>query len=558
MSNINVFLRDNLSKLSEKRVYITPNIPDKHLNNLVKSTKYSGSIDSVVGLLDITVFGNGSDGLLFTGEQLIYKGTFQSPIVIKYEDIQSIDYILHSKKNENIGINFNLGDRSVEIKDIELHCHIDSLKNLIDEITLNFNEFNEEKQIVPLEEMSEELKFNYLKIIINMAYDNDQVIDQKELAEIFLLINRISLTQATRFAIRNYIFDTSIREETSNLFNSLDSYIPSGQEKTVHVSLTKDLINLYFATQNKDLSGFKFFHENRHLLNITDEDIELVVMALETDYKLLDGNFSDEKIKSAFKELSAKAAAVGTPLAAVYLSGSVIGMSATGMTSGLAMLGMGGVLGLSSMATGIGVAVLIGLGAYQGVKKITGSNELNQYQRKQLMLNEVIKQTQSSISALLNDINYITEKLNIVLLQQNDLSEQNEKYVHQNKQLVSMIKILRGMSGAGNILNQKANQAESETYKLSCPQYLDLKKLESLTSDPTKKKYFDYITGFYIEAEVEQHDEDKLTILNKLVINPELSQQYENLSKIFELIGYFKTADVLKGKTKQLISGFTS
>ena len=130
MSNINVFLRDNLSKLSEKRVYITPNIPDKHLNNLVKSTKYSGSIDSVVGLLDITVFGNGLDGLLFTGEQLIYKGTFQSPIVIKYEDIQSIDYILHSKKNENIGINFNLGDRSVEIKDIELHCHIDSLKNL--------------------------------------------------------------------------------------------------------------------------------------------------------------------------------------------------------------------------------------------------------------------------------------------------------------------------------------------------------------------------------------------------------------------------------------------
>ena len=68
MSNINVFLRDNLSKLSEKRAYIAPNIPDKHLNNLVKSTKYSGSIDSVVGLLDITVFGNGSDGLLFTGE----------------------------------------------------------------------------------------------------------------------------------------------------------------------------------------------------------------------------------------------------------------------------------------------------------------------------------------------------------------------------------------------------------------------------------------------------------------------------------------------------------
>lgn len=58
-------------------------------------------------------------------------------------------------------------------------------------------------------------------------------------------------------------------------------------------------------------------------------------------------------------------AAVGVPLAAVYVSGSVIGLSAAGITSGLAALGLG--LG---MVPGIGVAVLLGTGAFLGVRAL--------------------------------------------------------------------------------------------------------------------------------------------------------------------------------------------
>jgi hypothetical protein len=68
-------------------------------------------------------------------------------------------------------------------------------------------------------------------------------------------------------------------------------------------------------------------------------------MAIQQDFKMLREDFSDDALKRSMKELTAKAGAVGVPLAAVYLSGSVIGMSAAGITSGLATLGLGGVLG---------------------------------------------------------------------------------------------------------------------------------------------------------------------------------------------------------------------
>ena len=57
------------------------------------------------------------------------------------------------------------------------------------------------------------------------------------------------------------------------------------------------------------------------------------------DENILNERKNDSDIVKSMKEIGAKAGAVGVPLAAVYFSGSVIGMSAAGLTSGLATLG---------------------------------------------------------------------------------------------------------------------------------------------------------------------------------------------------------------------------
>lgn len=66
MTNVNVYLRENLGSVSNK-MSIAPQIDEKKLNNAVKSFSFGGSPSNVVALLDNTLLGSGKDGILFTG-----------------------------------------------------------------------------------------------------------------------------------------------------------------------------------------------------------------------------------------------------------------------------------------------------------------------------------------------------------------------------------------------------------------------------------------------------------------------------------------------------------
>jgi len=49
------------------------------------------------------------------------------------------------------------------------------------------------------------------------------------------------------------------------------------------------------------------------------------------------------------------------------------------------------------------------------------------------------------------------------------------------------------MTGAGAVLTEKSNTAQSSATKLRCAQYLDESKLKSLTREPTKADLYDFI-----------------------------------------------------------------
>jgi uncharacterized tellurite resistance protein B-like protein len=70
-----------------------------------------------------------------------------------------------------------------------------------------------------------------------------------------------------------------------------------------------------------------------------------------------------EDFKKLGGDVAASLAATGIPIAAVAVSGTVFGLSAAGITSGLAALGLG--LGMTS---GLGVAVAIGVGSFFSVR----------------------------------------------------------------------------------------------------------------------------------------------------------------------------------------------
>jgi hypothetical protein len=542
MSYINVYLRESLGAVSNKNISVAPQIDEKKLNNAIKAFGYSGSPSSVIALFDNTVFGSGKDGLLFTGEQIIYRPSFSDPLKITYNSITSVEYIetLAGSKKDKIekSIVLTTQDGSDVVIESLLECDYQKLTEILKKTISDFDDYKEQKQLISIDEMSESLKVAYVKAIINMAYDNDGVVDDKEFAEILLLMTRLDLSTESRFSLRAYMASTEEVTPLEQLIAEIDSECPDGQGKSLHISLTKDLINLYFCTGGSSIQNFAFFQKNRHLLKVTDEEVELTVMAIQNDHNMLKDDFTDDQIVSALKALTAKAAAVGTPLAAVYLSGSVVGMSAAGLTSGLATLGMGGVLGLSSMASGIGVAVLLGVGAYAGVRKLTGANELTRSKRRELMLNEVIKQTQATISLLIQDINYITVKLNEFIL----------AHGTQDAQIKKLMSLMNQMTAAGTVLAGKSNSAQSSATKLRCAQYLDENKLRTLTREPTKMELYNFILSFYEERTFSEEKDGEIRDVIKLTIKKNQTiKDLENLAKAFEAVGYFNVTDVLKG-----------
>jgi hypothetical protein len=547
MSNINTYLQSELPKLNEDKVLMSPGIPEKKLNNAAKAFDMADSLNMIIGIYDNTLMGSAKSGVLFTGEKLVIKEDFEKSKSIEYDNIENVTIEMQGKKQDKPVPVLKLKDKTeAEIKGM-LWLNPEAFKDMMLHVIENFDEYHEEDQLLALTEMSEELRMAYVKVIINMAFDDDGVIDEKELSEILSLMTRLNFTSESRLELRGYASNSDAAgfSPVAELLHIINSECAESQRKSVHISLVKDLISVYKSTSDGDLSKFTYLNNYRELFEVSTEEIELAEMAIDNDRKMLDENYDDNAIEKSVKELAAKAGAVGVPLGAVYISGSVMGMSAAGMTSGLASMGMGGALGLSSMATGIGVAVLIGVGAYKGMQHLTGANELDKNKRRQIMLLEVIKQTQRTLSELMEDINHLTSGLNDAILKGD---QQGEKIKRLGMLLSQYVK-------AGQVVSNKSQAMQRSEAKVRSPMNLDLNKLKSLTTEATKKSVYDFIVGSYEEVLVKVEKDGGVVEEKQLRLKPTLSRgDLDQLGEMFKAIGYFDMASVAKGKLKGMFS----
>lgn len=139
-------------------------------------------INSIVAIYDNTAFGSAKDGFAITGEKIAIKNAFEDPTYVNFSDIEVVKYI-----------------KDVEVKDngkekVKEFVHLvkkDGSIVVLNSAIKNADAFEEEDQLITLSEMSEKLKVSYLKIIINMAFSDDGVVDEKEFAEILLLMTAL-------------------------------------------------------------------------------------------------------------------------------------------------------------------------------------------------------------------------------------------------------------------------------------------------------------------------------------------------------------------------------
>ena len=269
---------------------------------------------------------------------------------------------------------------------------------------------DEGSKTIAVDLMPEELKQSYLKILIWVTYADDNEIDPVELAQLQLLMTRLNFSQESRFATRQTI-NSPDTIDLDEQFEVLRDKVPSESREALPCSLLKEAIALLRKTGEKTAHESSRAKKLAKAMWVTDDQVKILEEACITEEKIISGELSDNEIVSSLKGVASQAAAVGIPVAAIYLSGSVVGLSAAGLTSGLAALGLGGVLGLSSMVTGIGAVVLLGVGVYKGVKWVTsGSAEEKRSQLRDMMLQQIIANHQKSISELGQDVGKLAEQ----------------------------------------------------------------------------------------------------------------------------------------------------
>src|SRR5699024_10763751 len=416
------FIKENLSnnikgaRSTTSKVHIAPDISEKVLTNAVKSTKELIEKEYYLGIIDTSLTGSGKEGIYLSGEKIVIKELMEQPHEIYFKDIEGITTQNRVKKEKNYDYNViklkNGSSYSIS-EMLSNYINANLFEEFIDQIIeLNEeNDFIETNQIIPLEDLDEEIKTIYVKILCNYAYSNDNIIDSSEYADIVSFIARINMDSEHRVELRSYMSDVNMVEDSFELVEQLSERCGNIDFGIIKMSLLKDLIALYAIEHGEEeLIHDKFILTMADELDINSNELHVFLDTHKYNQSILEKRLNDSDIKKTIKDISSKAASVGVPMAALYLSGTA-GVSAIGMTSGLATLGMGGLLGFSSMFTGVGVLALLGITSYQGKKKLTGLNDEKNNKHREFMLQEIIKNNQKRLQYLIEDVNTISSKL---------------------------------------------------------------------------------------------------------------------------------------------------
>ena len=548
--SVESIIKQNVNKVSEK-VYIAPDIPEKKLNNAIISiTENKEDPDVIIAVIDTTaIMNNAKNGFIFTGNSFYFRNLWEKPIQIKYENIKSAKIKTKLIKNED---GTGKETKTIFIEDYEGNVLFENTVSLINQeefvnlinqiITKVKNEngifsYENSSQYTPLSDCDSSVKLAYIKLICNFALSDDGIVDSREYSEIYSLLVRNDFNYKERICIRAYITNNMGKNPNEDLISIMKEKVPEGSFDVLTKSIIKDLIYINYKKGNSLDSWGKneFITALAQQLNVSAEQISFMIQNIQNDEDIIAKRKSNTEIQKSINDLVAKAGAIGVPIAAVYFSGSVVGLSAAGITSGLATLGMGGILGFSSMVTGIGTAIIISFITYNKLKKITGTKDLEENKTRELLIQNAIKNLQKTINYLIEDVNYISSELLQCIENQNKDEEK----------IIKLKKLLQIFIDASNNSSQRLLTNAKEAIIVKLPAKLNKIKFDELTSEPTKQKLRPFVYEMYIKT-IENTKEGESQKIEYYLDDSKETGYYERLYQIFDVIKYFELAATAK------------
>lgn len=261
----------------------------------------------------------------------------------------------------------------------------------------------EKQSFIDLSQFDEATRLAFYGALFAVAFA-DNSIDKEEVELIFSMMDLEGMTESAKRQVQSYII------EPPSLQVCLRSLEKANEQ--LRYGLMINLVDIAWANDELDLNEEIAIVMAKRELKISDEQLDAIQKFIkkvrEIRVRGLDDNYAADAIKTAAAGLSA----VGVPIAAVWFSGSVIGLSAAGITSGLA--GLGALIGIGGMIPGIGVAILLGTGVFMGVNALldTGdkSKKAQLQAEKERKAQLVIKNMQGAINQLIEQIANLNQK----------------------------------------------------------------------------------------------------------------------------------------------------
>lgn len=262
---------------------------------------------------------------------------------------------------------------------------------------------SEQNGIVDLSQIDEKTRLAFYGALFAIATADGQI-DKDEMELIFGLMDLDNMSEYAKREVQSYVINPPLLQDCLRKLSHAD--------ERLRYSLMINLVEAAAANDEVDAEEKEAILLAKQELSVTNEQLKAIISFVKEMRRIrargLDDNYAADAVKTAASGLTA----VGVPLAAVWFSGSVIGFSAAGITSGLAALGA--LVGIGGMIPGLGVAVLAGAGIFMGVNWVLDTGDKRKKEQikseRERKAQLVIENMQGAINQLIEQISSLQDK----------------------------------------------------------------------------------------------------------------------------------------------------
>ena len=222
----------------------------------------------------------------------------------------------------------------------------------------------------------------------------DDTVEREEMELIFETLDLEAFDEKDRREVHGYLMDPPDFSECLEELRDADEALRHG--------LVLNLIEVMIADDLTHEEEEEYIADAQKKLDVSDEQVEEMKNFAREVKRIRERGIDDDYAADALKEATAGLVGVGVPVGAVAFSGSVVGLSAAGITSGLAALGLG------AMVPGIGVVIVGGGGIYYLLKWLF---DVGNKRKKEELRKERQRKTQLAIQNLQETISTLVDQL---------------------------------------------------------------------------------------------------------------------------------------------------